>query len=950
MAETRDSISDVWGSRTFHENGHWPERVDERTLEPPDRWVQSCCVLCSNGCGMDIGVKDGRIVGVRGRAVDRVNKGRLGPKGLHGWEANNSDQRLTRPLIRRDGELQPASWDDAMALVVEHAKDIRDRYTSGALAFYDTGQLFIEEYHALSMIVRGGLHTLNMDGNTHLCTATAAIALRESFGSDGQPATYADVDVTDCLFLAGHNVSNTQTVFWMRMLDRLEGPNRPRLVVIDPRKTATAAKADVHLAPRVGTNVALMNGLLNLIIRNGRLDRDFIDRHTVGFDKLASVVSRYTPQRVQEITGVPQARLGAAADILGNTNSLLSTVLQGFYQSNQASAAAVQVNNVNLVRGLIGKPGSGVLQMNGQPTAQNTRETGCDGEFPGFRNWQNPRHMADIAKRWNIEEFPHWHSSMHAMEIFRNAELGSIRFLWIICTNPAVSLPELHRVRKILSQDRLFVVVQDAFLTETAALADVVLPAAIWGEKTGTFTNTDRTVHISFKAINPPGEARPDFDIFLDFARRMDFRDKDGAPLLKFQDPESAFNHWRGTSEGELCDYSGITYDKLAGGSGIQYPCTAERPGGTERLYTDGVFRTAADVCESFGHDLETGAAVTMEEYRAQDPNGRAFLKSAEYIPPIEEPDGTYPFWLTTGRVVYHFHTRTKTGRSPELVDAAPDVFAQIAEEDAARLGIAEGDWVEVASRRGSVQARARVGDIEPGNVFIPFHYGYWDEDSGSHERAANELTIADWDPVSKQPHFKFAAVQVRKLGAELAGKAAGLVGKAKERGKEAIDKVMTAAHIERSHLSDYLGIAGEIHKQFAEACRAVSTTHMEETALTGGLKVLAQFSDDAAASLRRFAGKYGEKGAAEPDKLAATLFPAARPGSFGLLRDLQNLYVLSSNSQIVTTILLQSAKMLRDADMQAACEHVFEQVKRQQAWLRTQVQNRAAHTLVVPV
>ncbi|MGE5568908.1 MAG: molybdopterin oxidoreductase family protein [Rhodospirillales bacterium] len=950
MPETRNSVSEVWGRRTFHENGRWPERVDQRILEEPDRWVQSCCVLCSNGCGMDIGVKDGRIVGVRGRAVDRVNKGRLGPKGLHGWEANNSSQRLTRPLIRRGGDLQPASWDEAMGLLVGRVKEIRDRYTTGALAFYDTGQLFLEEYHALSMIVHGGLHALNIDGNTRLCTATAAVALRESFGSDGQPASYSDIDVTECIFLAGHNVANTQTVLWMRMLDRLEGPNPPKLVVVDPRRTATAARADVHLAPRVGANVALMNGLLNLVIRNGHIDREFIDRHTTGFERLASVVSRYTPQRVEEITKVPAAQLEAAADILGSAKSLVSTVLQGFYQSNQATAAAVQVNNLNLIRGMIGKPGAGVFQMNGQPTSQNTRETGCDGEFPGFLNWRNPRHMRELAKRWNVEEFPHWQEPMHVMEILRNAEMGAIKFLWIICTNPAVSLPELHRVREILSREKLFVVVQDAFLTETAALADLVLPAAIWGEKTGTFTNTDRTVHISFKAVEPPGEARSDLDILLDFARRMDFRDKDGAPLLKFYDPESAFNHWREITSGELCDYSGLSYEKLTGGSGIQYPCNDEHPGGTERLYTDGVFPTAAERCESFGHDLETGAAVTMEEYRANDPNGRAILKAAEYIPPIEEPDSTYPFWLTTGRTVYQFHTRTKTGRSPELASAVPDVFAQLSEHDAAQLGISEGDWVEVASRRGSVQARARIGDIAEGHVFLPFHFGYWDEEEGRHRRAANELTITGWDPISKQPYFKFAAVQIRKLGAErVIEKAAALAGKAKQRGKEAVDKAMSAAHVERSHVSDYIGAARETHEQFARACGTVSTTHMQETELIGGLKLLARFSEEAAASLGRLAEKYGEKGAREADNLAGALFPAARPGAFGLLRDLQSLYVLSCQAHTVMIILLQSARMMRDPDLRAACEHILEQVKRQQAWLKTQIEHRAAQTVVVP-
>lgn len=285
MGQTRDSIADIWGERRpYHGQGAWPERVDERTTETPERWVQSCCVLCSTGCALDIGVTENRIVGVRGRAVDRVNRGRLGPKGLHGWIANNSEARLTRPLIRRDGRLQEAGWDEAMEMVVRRAKEIKQRYTAGAIGFYNTGQLFLEEYYTLALIGHAGIGTSHRDGNTRLCTATADQALMQSFGTDGDPGAYADFDLTDALFLVGHNMAITQTVLWMRVLDRLRGPNRPKLVVVDPRETVTAREADVHLALRPGTNVALLNGLLNLVIKAGQIDRAFIDAHTIGFE------------------------------------------------------------------------------------------------------------------------------------------------------------------------------------------------------------------------------------------------------------------------------------------------------------------------------------------------------------------------------------------------------------------------------------------------------------------------------------------------------------------------------------------------------------------------------------------------------------------------------------------------------------------------------------------
>ncbi|MGE5660423.1 MAG: molybdopterin oxidoreductase family protein [Actinomycetota bacterium] len=771
MKKTRDSIADIWGERQPY-FGDWPVRVDERTIEEPERWVQSTCLLCSNGCGLDIGVKDGRIVGVRGRAIDAVNHGRLGPKGLHGWIANHSRDRLTTPLIRRNGQLEPASWDEAMNSIVNRSQEICDRHTSGAIGFYTSGQLFLEEYYTLGVIGKAGLGTPHMDGNTRLCTATAAAALKLSFGTDGQPGSYTDLDTTDTILHVGHNIASQQTVLWMRILDRRRGPNPPKLIVIDPRKTDTAAEADVHLAPQVGTNIPLMNGLLHLIVEAGQIDPAYIQAHTIGFETLKKTIANWPPERVEAITGVPRERLQAAAAILGATPTLVSTALQGVYQSMQATAAACQINNLHLIRGLIGRPGCGIYQMNGQPTSQNTRECGADGDLPGFRNWGNPEHIAELARIWNVEPeiIPHWSPPTHAMEIWRYAEQGSIKMLWISATNPAVSLPELSRIRRILQKPELFVIVQDAFLTETAELADVVLPAAIWGEKTGTYTNVDRTVHISHQAIDPPGEARSDLDIFLDYARRMNFRDRDGAPLIKWQDSEGAFEAWKECTRGRPCDYTGLSYAKLTGGSGIQWPCNEEYPQGKPHLYTDGIFNTSADYCESYGHDLETGAPIPSLEYHAHDPKGKAILRAADYQPPHEQPDEQYPLWLTTGRVVYHFHTRTKTGRSQELQEAAPDSYVQISAVDAAKYGIVDGDLVEVESRRGKVIEPARIGEIEPGLVFIPFHYGYWDQPGRS--RAANELTLTEWDPVSKQPHFKYAAVRLRKAEPSLLLKA----------------------------------------------------------------------------------------------------------------------------------------------------------------------------------
>src|SRR3954453_4478528 len=338
-----DRIAEPWGARTpYGPAERWPTRVDtylEKGTTPSgvDDWVQSASILHSNGDALDIAVKDGRIVGVRGREVDRVNRGRLGPKDLFGWQANNSPDRLTRPLVRRGGELVETDWDTAMDAIVDRTKELLDEQGPSAIGFYTTGQLFLEEYYTLALIAHGGIGTNHLDGNTRLCTATAAPALKESFASDGQPGSYTDVDHASVICLYGHNVAETQTVLWMRMLDRLGGPNPPAIVCVDPRMTPVARAATVHLAPKPGTNVALMNGLLHEIIGNGWIDKGYLDAHVVGFEELEKRVADYPPEDVARICDVPVEQIREAARVIGQAERLLSTVLQGFYQAHQAT-------------------------------------------------------------------------------------------------------------------------------------------------------------------------------------------------------------------------------------------------------------------------------------------------------------------------------------------------------------------------------------------------------------------------------------------------------------------------------------------------------------------------------------------------------------------------------------------------------------------------------------
>jgi len=945
MVSTRDSITDIWGPRTPSLGSHWPIRVDQNVEEEPDRWVQASCFLCSNGCGIDIAVKDdrpgGRIVGVRGREADVVNRGRLGPKGLHGWVANASADRLTQPLVRRGGRLEPASWDEAMDLIVARMKAAKEKYTAGSIGFYTSGQLFAEANYTLSVIRTAGIGTLHIDGNTRLCTATAGAALKETFGADGQPGTYSDVEATDCFLLVGHDMAATATVLWSRVLDRRRADRASKMIVVDPRRTATAAEADLHIKPRLGTNVAVLNGLIRELIEQGHADRAFIEAHTLGYGELSRTVASYTPGKVAEIAHIPADQIREAAAMIGGSTMLLSTCLQGVYQSNQGTAAAVQVNNVNLVLGRIGRPGCGILQMNGQPTAENSRETGSGGDLSAFRNFGNPRHVEEMARLWNVDPatLPDWGPPTHALQIFDYVRDGSIRVLWIVGTNPAVSMPDLARLRGDLRRQGVFVIAQDAFMTETTEMADVVLPAAIWGEKTGCSTNVDRVVHLNRKAVEPPGQARSDLDIFLDFARRMDFRDKDGAPLIKWTDAESAFDAWRECSRGRPCDYSGLSYAKLTGGSGIPWPCNDRHPDGSERYYADLHFPTDPDYCESYGHDLLTGAAVTEEDYRAKRPDGRAFLRAAEYVPPTEEPDADYPFYLSTGRVVFHFHTRTKTGRSKALRDAAPDAFIQVSEEDASRLGIAEGEMLRVTSRRGMAEAPARIGGIEPGTLFMPFHYGYWDDPG--RQRAANELTLYEWDPVSKQPHFKYAAVRLEK--------AAGLspLPQPAETKREAA--ALDGGAASRPCLADYIGLLLASEECLVRGWETLRKAHPMTPDIGQQSALFMGWSEESAAALRPHAAAYGARREGEPAALDKALAIGRPQTGFGLMRDLQGLWLMVNESFVSTAVLIQGARALGDRALEKDLQGIESRNERQRTWLLTRLRQAAPQTLAVP-
>lgn len=725
-----------------------------------DKWVYSTCNICSVGCGCYIAVKENKIVGIKGNENHPTNCGRLGPKGENQWYANNSPDRLLTPLIRNSaGQLVPASWEEAMGLFVEKAKEVLRTKGSNGISIYSTGQGFLEDYYSIAKIGRAGIGTHFLDANTRLCTATTEWCLLQSFGSDGVPASYDDIDEADTLMLFGHNLAETGTVLFERVMARKQRTGRPYIIVVDPRKTITARAADLHLQLYPGTNVALLNGLLHLILRQGDIDKQFIENYTIGFEDMRAELEPWTPERTAEVTGIPINILHQAAKQLGKTRTLVSTTLQGAFQSADATQACIAINNLHLIRGLIGKPGCGPLHMAGQPSSSGNRTVGGVGSYPGNRNPENPAHIAEMARLWNVEESKlEIGPELGIEEQIHYMETGQIGLFWNIHTNPMVSLPNRERARKAF--EKAFVVVQDPFLTETTEVADIVLPTAMWGEKEGTMENATRTINLLWKAVEPPNGVKSDFEILLDFSRRMEFKDKDGVPLITYTTPEECFEEWKKVSKGRPSDMSEITYEKLEKYNGLQWPVDEKNPLGTTRLYSDFKFHTTADYAQSYGKDLHTGRPKLKEEFEKVGANGRAILYGTQHVPPAEQPSKEFPMWVTTGRLVWHWHTRTKTGRSPYLHMIAPDGYVEINVKDAEELNLLPGEVVRVVSPRGWIEVPARIVDtVQPGLVFVPFHYGSWQK----HE-AANELTVDFVDPLSKQPTFKQASCRIEKI------------------------------------------------------------------------------------------------------------------------------------------------------------------------------------------
>src|SRR5882724_8475998 len=690
----------------------------------PDRWVATTCGYCSVGCGMFVGVKDGKAVSVRGNPNHPVNRGMLCPKGLSEHHTMEVETRAQFPLLRRNGKLMRVTWDEALDTLVGKFRTVQEKYGPDSLGVLSTGQLVTEEFYALGKLIQLGFGTKNYDGNTTLCMASAVSGYKRSFGSDGPLGTYEDLEKADVILLLGANIADNHPI----LCQRLEANRSKTLVVADPRVTKTAMMSDTYLPVKPRSDIALLNGILHILFVKNLVDRDYIARHTTGVAALEESVQKYTPEYVSQITGFPRETIVKVALLYGHAEAPFIGWTMGVNHSTKGTETVNAINNLALVTGKIGKPGASPFSITGQCNAMGTREAGFTSSLPGYRKFESAADREALAQLWNIsaDRIPTSRGLAYP-DIVEAALAKKIRALWVIATNPIVSFPNLGVLQQSLEALDFFVV-QDGFHpTPTSELADLVLPAAIWGEKEGTYTNSERRVSKVNAAVAPHAEARSDFDIFLAVAEKLGCR----AELFPgWREPKDAFEEWKKISAGRLCDYSGLDYALIEREGGIQWPFPAGTTEvNTSRLYADGKFQTE---------------------------DGKARLLAVEWEPFPEQPTRDYPFVLNTGRTVEHWHTRTKTSQVPILEHLAPNAWLEMNPRDAETLKLQPHMRVDIVSKRGRTSGvELRITEIiAPGQVFMPFHFA---------ETNVNEVTQSAFDPISREPNYKQCAVRVEK-------------------------------------------------------------------------------------------------------------------------------------------------------------------------------------------
>ncbi len=688
----------------------------------PDKWVFSTCGYCGVGCGLYIGVKEGKAVYTKGNPKHFVNMGTLCPKGLSEHQMLNSPHRVTDPLVRKNGTLQKASWDEAFGKVASEFKRIQKEHGNKAVAVISTGQLLTEEFYTLGKFVQLGLQTNNYDGNTTLCMASAVMGYKQSLGSDGPVGSYEDFEKADTIFLVGANIADNHPI----LLLHLNKNPKKKVIVIDPRASKTSQLADVYVPIKPRTDLALYNGLAYIILEQGWEDEGYIKANTNGYKELRKHLQNYPPQEVANITGIDVKTLYELAKEFAINDKVLTAWTMGINQSAQGTDTVSAIINLHLLTGKIGKEGCGPFSITGQCNAMGTRETGFTSSLPGYRNFGDEKALKEYASIVNVPEniIPRERGYKYA-EIIKAIEKGEIKALWIVATNPLVSFVNQEKLRKTLAKLDLLVV-QDAFLGDTAQIADVVFAAATWGEKEGTYTNSERRCNKANKAVEPIGNAKSDFDIVLEFSKY--FSGVNEMLFPKWKSPRDAFEEWKKVSKGQLCDYSGMSYELIEELGGIQWPCNEQFPRGTKRLYTPEI------------------------PFRTKDQ--KANLLCVDWEPLAEPCSPKFPVILNTGRTVEQWHTRTKTRDIAILDNLAPEAWVDISPQDAAKLQVRSGDRISLSSPRGRIDdVVVRVtGAVREGTVFVPFHFN---------TQLINTLTMESFCPKSGEPNYKQTAIQL---------------------------------------------------------------------------------------------------------------------------------------------------------------------------------------------
>ena len=723
--------------------------------------VNTMCAYCGVGCGMVLQVTTDPESGRRhiaksiGNKEHPANFGRLCTKGTTTSDLLTAPGRMEYAHVRTDrGEpAERVAMDEAIAQCANRLRAIIDARGPDCFAMYVSGQMSIEAQYLANKLTKGFIGTNQIESNSRLCMASAGSGYKLSLGADGPPGSYQDFEHADVFFVIGANMADCHPILFLRMMDRVKAG--AKLIVVDPRRTATAEKADLFLQIAPGSDLALLNGLLHLIIENGHTDSEFIAEFTEGWEVMPSFVEQYTPDTVSEITGIPEEDVRAAARMIGEAENFMSCWTMGLNQSTHGTWNTNAICNLHLATGAICKTGSGPFSLTGQPNAMGGREMGYMGPgLPGQRSVASAEDRAFAEDQWGIPRGTlRTEVGTGTIDMFSEMAAGEIKACWIVCTNPVASVANRKTVLAGLERAEL-VITQDAFLdTETNQYADVLLPAALWSEAEGVMVNSERNMTLFQPAVTAPGEAMPDWQIIARIACAMGYSE-----AFDYKCAEEVFEEIKRFSNPKTgYDLRGVSYQRLRR-SPLQWPCAPESTDDRNpiRYLNNGVSQTRLL--------REDGSAPRLA---FPTENGRAVFFARPHLPPEEMPDNDYPFLLNTGRLPHQWHTMTKTGKVAKLNKLNPGPFVEIHPDDAARLRIADGDAIEIASRRGRAVLPAAVSDrVRPGNCFAPFH---WNDAFGEY-LAINAVTNDAVDAMSRQPEFKACAVTLAKVAVPAAG------------------------------------------------------------------------------------------------------------------------------------------------------------------------------------